>query len=159
MGRNFFDVIKNTIEVIQQTNRDNPREETAEPTVFDLIKEKIQQAESKRNAKRVEQGKKPSSILDLIKDKIEEARGENRDNPDQKTAPPSIFDKLQKKVELKEKRRTNASLRTVIEDYGLDISGMHQNSVRQIQDQYRIDIQKVNKHYAHMLHDMANKDA
>lgn len=151
--RNFFDVIKNTIEEIQKTNKNNPKEETAETTVFDLIKEKIQQVEQKR----VEKGKKPSSILDMIKEKVEEARKENKNNPNQKTAPSSVFDKLQKRVELKEKRRTNASLRTVIEDYGLDIGNLNQNSIRQIQTQYQADIKKVNSHYANMLNDLANK--
>ncbi len=155
--RNFFDVIKNTIEEIQKKNQENPKEETAEPTVFDLIKEKIQQVEQKRNTKRVEQGKKPSSILDLIKEKVEEARKENKNNPDQKTAPPSVFDKLQKRIELKEKRRTNASLRTVIDDYGLDVGSLTQSSISQIQTQYQADIKKINEHYANLLHDLVNK--
>ncbi|MEZ4883437.1 MAG: hypothetical protein R3E32_01780 [Chitinophagales bacterium] len=156
-NRNFFDVIKNTIEDIQKTNKENPKEETAEPTVFDLIKEKIKQVEQKGNAKRAEAGKKPGSILDLIKEKIEEARNENQSNPDQKTAPPSIFDKLQKRVELKEKRRTSALLKTVIDDYGLDVSNLPQSSITQIQTQYQADIKKVNEHYANMLNELVNK--
>jgi hypothetical protein len=39
---NIFDVILKTINEVQQKNQRNPREETADPTVFGLIKGKLQ---------------------------------------------------------------------------------------------------------------------
>ena len=92
--RNILDLIVNTISEVQQKNQANPKEETADPNVFDLLKNRLAKLDQKQKQKRVQKGKSPISFLDRVKNEIEGARQDNINDPNQKTAPKSIFDNV-----------------------------------------------------------------
>ena len=150
----FMDVLKSTINEIQQQNQANPREETADPSVFDLLKQKIRMAEEKGRVRRANKGKSPQSILDVLREKIDEAQAENAADNNVKTAPPAVFEKVKKKVEEKEKRRMRASVRTIIEDYDLDINevrALGKEALKKVQASYRNDSKRLDARYAEVL--------
>lgn len=153
---NFFDVLRSTIETVQQKNAANPREKTADPTIFDLIKDKVLNIEKNNKAKRAAQGKSPTSILDLIRGKINEARAENEADPNIETAPGSVFDKIIKKVDQKETARPKSAFRNVIEEYNMDVSGVSADVLRKFQDSYAKDVKKLNHRYAEKMHEYIN---
>ena len=65
--QNIFDVLLKTIGDVQSKNKANPNEVTADPNVFDLLKQKLQNLDDKSRVKRSARGKSPHSVLDLIK--------------------------------------------------------------------------------------------
>ena len=152
--KNIFDVILNTINDVQKKNKANPKEETADPNVFDLIKGKLQKLDEKNRAKRVARGKSPSSILDLIKKEIVGARRENKRDPNVKTAPASIFDKILKKVDDRPRRQAGAGLRGIVEEYGLDVGRLPAQTIQQVQEVYIQKRKEFDKQFAQELHNL-----
>lgn len=155
--RNILDAILNTINEVQQKNKANPLEETADPNVFDLLKNKLQNLDEKNREKRAAKGKSPVSILDRIKNEIEGARKENKKDPNVKTAPKSIFENILKRIDQGPKRQASSGLRKIVEDYNLDVSKLPQDVVRQIQEKYVADRKNFDKQYAQALHDLTKK--
>lgn len=49
--KNIFSMILNTINDVQTRNQKDPKVETADPTVFDLIKNKLQNLNEKNSTK------------------------------------------------------------------------------------------------------------
>lgn len=155
---NVLDVILKTIEDVQQKNKNNPNEPTAAKSVFDLLKKEIGKLDSKIQNKEMQKGKRnPKSILEMIRDGIEGVRKQNAKDPKVKTAPKSVFDELKKHLEKKPQRQANAGIRRIIEDYNLDVRGVPQDVMRQIQDKYSQDFQHLNKQYAQAIHQMVNQ--
>ena len=128
--------ILKTIDDVQRKNRANPNEETADKDVFKLLKEKLRELDQKTKQKRIEKGKSPESILDRIRKEIEGVRKENRRNPNQKTAPKSVFDNILRKVEERPKRQASIGLRKIVEDYNLDVSRLPKDVLFQVQQEY-----------------------
>jgi len=154
---NILDVILSTINDVKQKNEANPREETAHPNVFDILKEKLGELDSNMKNKRVEKGKKPVSILDLIKNQIEAAKKHNQKDANTPTAPPDIFDRINRKVDQRTKRVADAGIRRVIEEYNLDISRVPRQTMLQIKSQYDTDLKNMNHQYAESIHKMIQK--
>ena len=155
--KNILEMILNTINDVQQKNQANPRVETADPNVFDLIKGKLQQFDEKNRAKRVQKGKSPTSVLDLIREQIEGARKENAADPNTKTAPSSVFDNILKKIDERPKRQASSGLRKIVEDYNLDVTRLPRETVAQIQQKYIQDRKKFDQQYAQAIHDLINR--
>ncbi len=149
--------ILKTINEVQNQNKANPNEETADPNVFDLIKGKLKNLDDKNRAKRVSKGKSPNSILDMIRKEIQGARRENKKDPNVATAPKSIFDNILKKLEDKPKRQASQGIRRIVEDYNLDLSRLPQNVVQQVQQQYITDRKNFDQKYAQAIHDLVKK--
>ncbi len=154
---NILDVILKTINDVQQKNQNNPREETAHPNVFDLIKDKLGGLDKKIQENRARKGKKPMSILDLIKNQVEAARQHNQQDPATPTAPGSVFDRIIKKVEERPKRTASAGIRKIIEDYRLDASRLSPEMLKQIQQQYDADRRKMDQKYAEAINDLIQR--
>ena len=154
---NILEMILNTINDVQKKNKANPNEETADPNVFDLLKSKLQQLDAKTKAKRVAKGKSPVSILDQIKKEIIGVRRQNKRDPKIKTAPPSVFDNILKRVDQRPQRQASAGLRKIVEDYNLDVSRLPKNVVQQVQQKYIADRKAFDKQYAQALHDLIRK--
>jgi len=155
---NVLDVILKTIQEVQQKNKQNPNVETADPSVFDLLRDKIQQIDSKVKNNQVQKGKRnPKSILDLIKGGVEGVRRENRKDPKVATAPGSIFDDILKKVDQAPKRQASSGIKKIIQDYKLDVSRVPTNMLQDIQTQYQKDLQKLNQQYAQGIFDLSKK--
>lgn len=155
---NVLDVILKTIEEVQQKNKRNPNVETADPSVFDLLRDKIQDIDAKAKNNQLQKGKRnPKSILDLIKGGIEGARRENKKDPKVATAPGSIFDDILKKVDQAPKRQASSGIKKIIEDYKLDVSRIPTNMLQDIQGQYQKDLQKLRQQYAQGIFDLSKK--
>jgi len=155
---NVLDVILKTIQDVQQKNKKNPNVETADPSVFDLLRGKIQDIDAKAKNNQLQKGKRnPKSILDLIKNGIEGARKENKKDPNVQTAPRSIFDDILKKVNQAPQRQASSGIKKIIQDYKLDVSRVPTNMLQDIQSQYQKDIQKLNQQYAQGIFDLSKK--
>ena len=155
---NVLDVILKTIQDVQQKNKKNPNVETADPSVFDLLRGKIQDIDAKAKNNQLQKGKRnPKSILDLIKNGIEGARKENKKDPNVQTAPRSIFDDILKKVNQAPQRQAISGIKKIIQDYKLDVSRVPTNMLQDIQGQYQKDIQKLNQQYAQGIFDLSKK--
>ena len=154
---NIFDVILKTIGDVQRQNKANPNEQTADPTLFDLLKKKLKDLDKKSRDKRIEKGRSPHSILDLIKKEIEGVRKENRKDPKVQTAPKSVFDNIIKKVEERPRRQASAGLRKIVEDYNIDVRRLPREVISQVQQQYVVDRQKFDKQYAKALIDLTKR--
>ena len=155
---NILNVLLKTIEEVQQKNANNPKEETADPSIFDLLKKEIGKLDNKMQNKQIQEGRRsPKSIFDMIKDGIEGVRKENRKDPNIRTAPKTVFDELLKKVDRQPQRRASTGLRKIIEDYNLDISGLHPTMLKEIQQKYQSDVQNLNQQYASGLHRLINQ--
>lgn len=154
---NILEVILKTINDVKQKNANNPRQETAHPNVFDLIKDKIGGLDKKIQENRAKKGKSPVSILDLIKGQIEAARSHNQTDANTPTADSNIFDSILKKVEEKPKRTASAGIRRVIEEYNLDVSRLNRSTLQQIQQQYDQDLRALGQKYAQGIQDLVNR--
>ncbi|MFK7981685.1 MAG: hypothetical protein AB8G86_17005 [Saprospiraceae bacterium] len=154
---NILEVILKTINDVKQKNANNPRQETAHPNVFDLIKDKIGGLDKKIQENRAKKGKAPISILDLIKGQIEAARQHNQQDQNIPTADSNIFDSILKKVEEKPKRTASAGIRRVIEEYNLDVSRLNRSTLQQIQQQYDQDLRALGQKYAQGIQDLVNR--
>ena len=154
---NILDVIVKTINDVQQKNKTNPKEPTADSTVFDLLKNKIQQLDERNKAKRVAKGKSPVSILDRIRKEIEGARKENKQDPNVETAPKSIFEKIIKKVDQAQARPASTGVRRVLDQYNLDISNLPPQMIKEIQSRYNNDLQKLDNEYAKAINQLIKR--
>ncbi|MBT8219643.1 MAG: hypothetical protein KJP00_07455 [Bacteroidia bacterium] len=155
--KNILDVILKTINSVQQKNQQDPNVETADPTVFDLIRGKLQNLDAKSRDKRIAKGKSPESIFDLIKREIEGARTENQQNPNVKTAPGSIFDDILKKINKKPAKQALSGIRAIIRNYNIDITGVPPQVLQQVQNKYAADKQKFDQQYAQALVDLTHR--
>jgi len=144
--------ILKTIEDVQQKNKSNPNEETADKDIFKVLKDKLRDLDTKTKNSRIKKGKSPESILDMIKKEIEGVRKDNRKNPKQKTAPKSVFDKIIKKVEEKPRRQASVGLRKIIEDYRLDVTNIPPEVLREFQQHYINERKKFDNSIAKGLH-------
>ncbi len=154
---NLLNVILNTINEVQKKNQASPREETADSTIFDMLRSGLNNIDQKSKQQRAEKGKSPVSILDMIRGQIENAKTQNAQDPNQRTAPPQIFDRIIKKVDQRPQRSANASIRRIIEEYNLDVSRLHPDLVRQIQQKYNADRKKMDDGYARAIHDLIRR--
>ena len=154
---NILEVILKTINDVKQKNANNPRQETAHPNVFDLIKDKIGGLDKKIQNNRAKKGKSPISILDLIKGQIEAARQHNQKDATTPTADSNIFDSILKKVEEKPKRTASAGIRRVIEEYNLDVSRLNRSTLQQIQQQYDQELRALGQKYAQGIQDLVDR--
>lgn len=151
-GGKILDIILKTIDDVQKKNKANPREETADANVFDLLKGKLGDLDKKISNKRVKKGKAPVSILDLIKNQIEAAKNQNRKDKNVPTADPAIFDRIIRKVEEKPKRAASTGLKRIIENYHLDVSRVNPEVLKQVQRQYETDLKRIDQQYAEAMH-------
>ena len=155
--QNIIDLIMNTINDVQQKNKRNPREETADPNVFDLLRGKLQELDEKTRQKRTSRGKSPESILDRIRKEIEGTRRKNKRDQNVPTAPSSVFDNIIKKIDDRPRRQASSGIRKIVEEYNLDVSRLPQEVLRQVQDRYINDRKNFDKQYAQAIFDLIKK--
>ncbi|MBT8233000.1 MAG: hypothetical protein HKO66_03955 [Saprospiraceae bacterium] len=149
---NILDILRKTIEEVQSKNQKDPKVETADPSIFDLLRKEVNKLDNKVKTGQAQKGKRnPKSILDMIKDGIEGVRKDNRKNPKVATAPKSVFEDLLKKVGQKQQRQASTGLKKVVEDYNLDIRGLSRETLVEVQNRYQEDLKKFNHQYATAL--------
>lgn len=155
---NVLDVILKTIEDVQQKNKKNPNVETADPSVFDLLRKKLLEIDQKTQNNQAQKGRRnPKSILEMIKDGIEGVRKENKSNSKVATAPKSVFDQLLKKCEQAPARQASSGIRRIIEDYRIDVSRVPRNVLQEIQGKYQADLNNFNKQYAQAIYNITKQ--
>jgi len=105
----LFNILKKlgeTVGKVQQQNKENPNEETAEGSVFDRIKDSIEDLK-KKNEK--EELQRQQSTVEELREKLKEVQIQNKENPVERTAPTSVFDRLNdalKEVEMETPTRS-----------------------------------------------------
>jgi len=154
---NILGTILKTINDVQAKNKANPNEPTADATVFDLLKNKLNDLDQKTKNKRVSRGKSPHGILDLIKKEILGAQRQNKRDPNVETAPSSVFDQIMKKVEAPQVRQASTGLKKIVEEYNLDVSRLPREVVGQVQQKYIQDRKAFDKQYAQALFDLSKQ--
>ncbi len=155
--QNIIDVILKTINQVQQKNAASKNEPTADPSVFDLIKEKLSKLDEKSRLNQTNRGKAPVSILDRIRKEIEGARRENKKDPNIETAPKSVFDEIFKKIDQKPARQASTGIKKIVEDYNLNIGRVPTEVLQQVQQKYQQDRQQFDKQYAQALYDLSRQ--
>ena len=155
--QNLIDVILKTINQVQQRNAANPNEPTADPTVFDLIKDKLHKLDQKSRDNRTNRGKSPVTILDRIRKEIEGARRENKKDPKIETAPKSVFDEIFKKIDQRPARQASTGLKKIVEDYNLNVTRIPNDVLQQVQHKYLQDRQQFDKQFAQALYDLSRR--
>lgn len=152
---NILDILKKTIEDVQVKNQKDKNVETADPSIFDLLRSEVTKLDHKHQNKQMQKGKRnPKSILDMIKDGIDGVRKQNKKDPNIATAPKSVFDDLIKKIGQKQQKLASTGLKKIVEDYNLNIEGMPNEVLNQIQTQYQDDLKKFNHQYASAIHNL-----
>lgn len=152
--QNILEVLLRTINDVQQKNKANPREQTADPTIFDLLRQKLGEIDEKSRVKRASRGKSPSSLLDKIRKEIEGVQRANKRDKSTPTAPPQIFDRIKRRLEERPQRQASSGLKRIVEEYNLDIGRLHPDIIRQIQQKYQADRTNLDKQYAQAIYDM-----
>ena len=95
---NLFDIIKKfgqRVAEAQQDNRESQTEKTADGSVFDDIRSRIDNM-NKRDQAEAESSRSP---FDDFKRELDEVQTHNRENPNVETAESSVFDKMRAEIE------------------------------------------------------------
>ncbi len=91
---NYIDLFRKVTTAVQNINRDDPEVKTADPSVFDKLNQRIEQ----------EQGPQESDgrtdMFERMKKHIDEVQYENECDEACETAEPSVFENLQKEIEM-----------------------------------------------------------
>ncbi len=145
-NRPVLDFIAKAIQEAQNKNRNNPNEETAHSSIFDMIKGKVQEVQ--QNKHQQQRGGQPTSIIDLIKDKVEEARQQNQKDPNVKTAPGSVFDMIKNQVDGFRQQGSQHAFGSLLDEYNLDLSRLDKNAVQQIHHSFMRDRERLRQTYA-----------
>ncbi len=153
----IFSMILNTINEVQQKNKANPNEETADKSVFDLMRNGLQKLDQNSLEKRKAKGKSPVSILDLIKKEINGAKRVNKKDPNVATAPSSVFDNIMKKVNATSQRQSSSGIKKIVQDYNLDVSRLPREVIQQVQGKYQNDRKAFDQQYAQAIHDLVKQ--
>ena len=157
MSKNILEVILKTINDVQSKNAANPKEPTADPSIFDLLKKGLQKVDTQSRDKRIKKGKSPESILDLIRGQIEGVQKKNKKDPKVKTAPKSIFEELLKKVDKEPQKVAKSGLQRIINEYGLNVSRVPKNVLQDVQQQMIKDQRKFDQQYANAIANLARR--
>lgn len=105
----LFSILKKlgeTVTKVQQQNKENPNEETAESSVFERIQDSI---EGLKNKNKKEEHLRQQDTLEALKERLREVQMQNEASEVEKTAPASVFDRLNdalKEVEVPEPEAT-----------------------------------------------------
>lgn len=149
---NVLDVLLKTISDVQQKNAKDKKVETADPSIFDLLRNEVSKIDQKVQNKQLQKGKRnPKSVLDMIKDGIEGVRKTNRKDANVPTADKSVFDNILKGVERAPQRQASTGLKKIVEDYNLDVSQIPSEMVGQVQQKYQADLKNFNHQYAQAI--------
>lgn len=154
---NILDILSKTIEDVQRKNEQDPNVETADPSIFDLLRKQVNKIDKKVQNKQASSGKNAKSIFDMLKDGIKGVQKNNRKDPNVQTAPKSVFDKLLKTVEKQPQKQASSGLKKVVEDYNLDMRGLSNNTINQIQTKYYNDLKQFNHQYASAINELIRK--
>lgn len=147
----FIKNFMNVVNQIQQENKQNPNEETADGSVFDLLRNQVEGLAQKDKDRQAAKGKDPKSFMDLIRNGIDHVKKQNTDDPNVKTAPQDIFNRIKQRIDERPQRRASKGLKRIVQEYNLDISSLSPQVLNQIQEKYVSDQKKLNATYAQFI--------
>lgn len=147
MFLNIIEVLLKEIGKVQQKNKANPKEETADGSVFDILREKVKEVGDK-TAKPGTRGQQPKNILDMLKDVVEKVRRGNKRDKNVPTAPGSVFDKVKQKVEDAPRKEALRGVKRIAQEYNLDLSSLPAELIADINEEYQDDLEAMNRKYA-----------
>ncbi len=156
-NRPLLDFISKAIEQAQQQNRDNPNEETAHGSVFDLIKDKVQNAPRGNQQYNQQGNNQPRSIIDFIKQKVDEAKNQNQNDPNVKTAPGSIFDMIKNQVDNFQNQTGQDAFRNLVDEFNLDLTGLNKEAQHQIHRSFMKDRQNLRSAYVQKIREVTQR--
>ena len=161
---NILDLIKGTLQEIQTNNANTPNEQTADPSIFDFLKDKLSEVNQKTQTNIQTKEGKNVGIFDVILDKISSAQKQNHDDPNARTAPSSIFDQLRDRVtqqkqqqEQKYQQRSQDSITDIISQYNLDVRRVPQNLLQQVEQKYVEANRQLDHQYAQYIHELIQR--
>ncbi len=157
MAKSIIETLLKTVADVQKKNQASKTEETADPSVFNLIREKLQNLEAKTQESKATRGKSPKSILDLIKKEVAGVRSQNKKDANVATAPKSIFDSILKKIEDKPMRQASTGVKKIVEDFNLDVSKIPSEILQQVQGKYAQDRKVFDQQYAQAIFDLSKQ--
>lgn len=88
----LFNVLKKLSNEIQKKNRQNPNVETADGSVFDNIRNAIEDIKNKRGDEPAPQ--KRTEAVEELRERVFEVQQKNKENPNIPTADSSVFDEF-----------------------------------------------------------------
>jgi len=146
-----------TINEVQKKNKQSKTETTANSSIFDAIRERVKQVETKTKDGYSSRSKSPGSLMEQIKKEIEKTRRENKKDTKVETAPSSVFDRIIRKVEEKPARAASTGIKRIIEEYNLDVRNVPSDVLNKVQAQYQGDLANFNKQYAQAIFDLTKR--
>ena len=93
MIKNYIDLFKKVATAVQNVNRDDPAVKTADPSVFENLKKRIDTVEPQQQDSHVD-------MFNRMKKHIDEVQYENECDEECETAEPSVFESLQREIEM-----------------------------------------------------------
>ena len=95
MAVNLFDLLKDMVAKSQQRNRENPNVKTAPRSIFDKLRNKIEEARQAPEKKEQEKG---GQLIDFFKEKMQEVKKQNQEDPQEETADKSVFSDFEEEL-------------------------------------------------------------
>ncbi len=149
MGKSkFLDFLRSHTDKVKDRNKKSARQETASPKVFKSMKQKIREAQQGIRDE-VDAKGKPVSMKQRMRQKLQEARRENEQDSSVKTAPPEVFDAMDKRIDQLDKQRRNRVFKQIAEEYDLDLSLIPDREMHKLNNSFDKDMDNFMKNYAH----------
>lgn len=162
---NLLDLLKGTLQEIQNSNGHSQSANKTDPSIFDFLKGKLSEVDQKTQTNIQTKDGKNVGIFDILLDQLSSAQKENRDNPNVQTAPGSIFDMLKDKVnqerqqtQERQQYRAQESIGDIIQQYNLDVRNINQQHLQQIQQKYVQDNAELDRKYAQYIQQLNNQN-
>lgn len=95
----LFKILKEMAEQVQNRNRANPNVETADTSVFDNIKDAVENLKKKHEEPEEVARRKKVEAVEELKERVIEVKRQNEADPNVATADNSIFDELNSMLE------------------------------------------------------------
>jgi hypothetical protein len=80
-----------------------------------FIHEPVNDLSQKDRNKQVAKGNEPKSFMDLIRNGIDHVKKQNNDDPNVKTAPQDIFNRIKQRIDERPQRRASKGLKRIVQ--------------------------------------------
>ncbi len=149
MGKGkFLDFLVKHADKVKEQNKKSSRQETAQAEVFKSMKQKIKDARDGIRDQ-VDSKGKPIGLKERIRQKMQEARRENEEDPKVKTAPSSVYDSMDNRIEQLDRQRRARIFKQIAEEYVLDLSEVPPREMAKIKSSFTKDFDNLMKNYAY----------
>ncbi len=144
----LFDLIKGAIDTTQQRNRENPNQKTAAESIFNLLRDKVN--DMQQNAANGK-GSGKKSLIDLFQKTVQDVRQQNKANPNEDTAPKSLFNQIVKTVDQYRGGNGKMEFSGLIQEYNVDTRNISPSALKEIKKEFVLEKRALHKKYARLL--------